>query len=116
MVAALLIALAMDLPSVWAIRLLDRHDTEPPRLFWGSIAFVILFAPITSRVMHAVIDGRLLPYQVVVGPLEELTKLLPLVLIAVLGRRTDLSMRDGIVYGAVANAVVMNLFVWPVMA
>jgi hypothetical protein len=90
MVAALFIAFAMYLPSLWAIRFLDRHDPEPPLLFWGSIAFVILFAPITSRVMHAIIDGGLVPYWIVVGPLEELTKLLPLVLIAVFGRRADL--------------------------
>ena len=56
MVAALLIAFAMYLPSLWAIRYLDRHEPEPPLLFWGSVAFVILFAPITSRVMH--VDHR----------------------------------------------------------
>ena len=64
MIAALLIAFAMYLPSLWAVRFLDRHEPEPPPLFWGSVAFVILFAPITSRVMHAVIDGGLLPYSV----------------------------------------------------
>jgi hypothetical protein len=71
----------------------------------------------------AIIDGGLLPYWVLVGPLEELTKLLPLVLIAVFGYRADL--RTAIpgalgpvrlVYSAVANTVVMNLFVWPVLA
>jgi RsiW-degrading membrane proteinase PrsW (M82 family) len=103
MLAALLIAAAMYLPSLWVIRFLDRQRPEPPALFWGSVAFVILFAPITSRVMHAVIDAGLLPYWVVVGPLEELTKLLPLVLIAGLGIRSDLSMRDGLVYGALGG-------------
>ena len=103
MIAALLIAFAMYLPSLWAIRFLDRHEPEPPLLFWGSIAFVILFAPITARVMHTVIDSGLLPYWVVVGPLEELTKLLPLVLLAVFGHRAGLSMRDGIVYGALGG-------------
>jgi hypothetical protein len=67
MIAALLIAFAMYLPSLWAIRFLDRHEREPPLLFWGSVAFVITFAPITSRVMHAIIDGKLLPYWVVDG-------------------------------------------------
>jgi RsiW-degrading membrane proteinase PrsW (M82 family) len=103
MIAALLIAFAMYLPSLWAIRFLDRHEREPPLLFWGSVVFVIMFAPITSRVMHAIIDGGLLPYWVVVGPLEEPTKLLPLVLIAASGYRADLSMRDGIVYGALGG-------------
>jgi RsiW-degrading membrane proteinase PrsW (M82 family) len=103
MLAALLIAFAMYLPSLWGIRFLDRHEPEPPPLFWGSIAFVILFAPITSRVMHSIIESGLLPYWVVVGPLEELTKLLPLFVIVALGLRSDLSMRDGIVYGALGG-------------
>ena len=103
MSAALLIAFAMYLPSFWAIRFLDRHEPEPPPLFWGSVAFVILFAPITSRVMHSIIDSGLLPYWVVVGPLEELTKLLPLLVIVALGLRSGLSMRDGIVYGALGG-------------
>ena len=103
MTAALLIAFVMYLPSLWAIRFLDRNEPEPPLLFWGSIVFVIVFAPITSRVMHTIIDAGLLHYWVVVGPLEELTKLLPLVLITALGCRTGLSMRDGIVYGALGG-------------
>ncbi len=103
MLAALLIAFAMYLPSLWAIRFLDRHEPEPPPLVWGSVAFVILFAPITSRVMHSIIDSGLLPYWVVVGPLEELTKLLPLLLIVALGLRSSPSMRDGIVYGALGG-------------
>lgn len=103
MAAALFIAFAMYLPSLWVIRFLDRHEPEPPVLLWGSVAFVILFAPITSRVMHTIIDADLLPYWVVVGPLEELTKLLPLVLIAAFGCRADLSIRDGIVYGALGG-------------
>ena len=103
MIAALLIAFAMYLPSLWAIRFIDRYDPEPPLLFWGSVAFVILFAPITSRVMHSAIDSALLPYWVVVGPLEELTKLLPLLLIAAFGLRGRLSTRDGIVYGALGG-------------
>ena len=103
MVAALLIAFAMYLPSLWAIRFLDRHEPEPPLLFWGSIVFVILFAPITARVMHTVIDSGLLPYWVVVGPLEELTKLLPLLLLAWLAPGVLNSMRDGIVYGALGG-------------
>ena len=102
-IAALLIALLMYLPSVWAIRYLDRHAPEPALPFWGSVVFVILFAPITSRVMHGIIDAGWLPYYVVVGPLEELTKLLPLLLIAWLGLRSGLSMRDGIVYGALGG-------------
>lgn len=103
MAAALVIALAMYLPSLWAIRFLDRHDPEPASLFWGSIAFVIMFSPITSRVMHSIIDDGLLPYWVVVGPLEELTKLLPLALIAAFKLRAGLTMRDGIVYGALGG-------------
>ena len=103
MLAALLIAFAMYLPSFWATRFLDRQEPEPPPLFWGSVAFVILFAPITSRVMHSIIDSELLPYWVVVGPLEELTKLLPLLAIVALGLRSGLSMRDGIVYGALGG-------------
>ena len=103
MVAALLIAFAMYLPSLWVIRFLDRHEPEPPPLFWGSVAFVILFAPITSRVMHSIIGSGLLPYWVVVGPLEELTKLLPLLVVVALGLRSGLSMRDGIVYGALGG-------------
>jgi hypothetical protein len=119
MIAALLIAFAMYLPSLWAVRFLDRHDPEPLLLFSGSVSFVILFAPITSRVMHAVIDGGLLPYWVVVGPLEELTKLLPLALLAAFGGRADLSSPLGaalLAYSEVANTVVMNLLVWPVLA
>ena len=103
MLAALLIAFAMYLPSLWAIRFLDRHEPEPPPLVWGSVAFVILFAPITSRVMHSIIDSGLLPYWVVVGPLEELTKLLPLLVIVAVGLRSGVSMRDGIVYGALGG-------------
>jgi RsiW-degrading membrane proteinase PrsW (M82 family) len=103
MLAALLIAFAMYLPSLWAIRFLDRHEPEPPQLVWGSVALVILFAPITSRVMHSIIDSGLLPYWVVVGPLEELTKLLPLIVVVALGLRSGLSMRDGIVYGALGG-------------
>ena len=103
MLAALLIAFAMYVPSLWAIWFLDRHEPEPPPLFWGSVAFVILFAPITSRVMHSIIDSGLLPYWVVVGPLEELTKLLPLLVIVALGLRPGVSMRDGIVYGALGG-------------
>ena len=49
LLAALVIAFAMYLPSLWVIRYLDRREPEPPLLFWGSIAFVILFAPITAR-------------------------------------------------------------------
>ena len=103
MAAALGIAFAMYLPSLWAIRFLDRHEPEPPLLFCGSIAFVILFAPITSRIMHAIIDGGLAPYWVIVGPMEELTKLLPLLLLAWLAPRVVHSMRDGIVYGALGG-------------
>lgn len=100
---ALLVALVMYLPSLWAIRYLDRHAPEPSQLFWGSVVFVVLFAPITSRVMHALIDSGLVSYWVIVGPLEELTKLLPLLLIAVFGMRGGLTMRDGIVYGALGG-------------
>lgn len=103
MAAGLLVACLMYLPSLWAIRFLDRHDPQPPLFFWGSIAFVILFAPITSRVMHAIIDGGLVPYWVIVGPLEEVTKLLPLLLLAWLAPGVVNSMRDGIVYGALGG-------------
>ena len=99
MLAGLAVAFVMYLPSLWAIRYLDRLEPEPPLLFWGSIAFVILFAPVTSRVMHGIIDAGLLPYWVVVGPLEELTKLLPLLLLAWFAPSAANSMRDGIVYG-----------------
>ena len=103
MLAAMAIALVMYLPSVWAIRYLDRAEPEPPSLFWGSVAFVILFAPVTSRIMHGIIDAGLLPYWGVVGPLEELTKLLPLLLLAWFIPSTVDSMRDGIVFGALGG-------------
>jgi len=103
MLLALSIAFVMYLPSLWAIRYVDRDEPEPPLLFWGSIAFVILFAPITSRVMHTIIDAGLLRYWIVVGPLEELTKLLPLLLVARFIPSAVNSMRDCIVYGALGG-------------
>jgi RsiW-degrading membrane proteinase PrsW (M82 family) len=103
MLVALSVAFVMYLPSLWAIRYLDRAEPEPPWLFWGSVAFVILFAPVTSRIMHGIIDAGLLPYWGVVGPLEELTKLLPLLLIAWFIPSAVNSMRDGIVYGALGG-------------
>jgi RsiW-degrading membrane proteinase PrsW (M82 family) len=103
MLAAMAIALVMYLPSLWAIRHLDRAEPEPPLLFFGSIAFVILFAPVTARVMHGIIDAGVLPYWVVVGPLEELTKLLPLLMLAGFVPAAVNSMRDGIVYGALGG-------------
>ena len=103
MAVAMLVALVMYLPSVWAIRYLDRHEPEPPFRFWGAVAFVVLFAPITSRVMHGIIDAGLLKYWVVVGPLEELTKLLPLLLVAWLTPGSVGSVRDGIVLGALGG-------------
>ena len=103
MAVAVLVALVMYLPSVWAIRYLDRHEPEPPLRFWGAVAFVVLFAPITSRVMHGIIDAGLLKYWVVVGPLEELTKLLPLLLVAWLTPGSVGSVRDGIVLGALGG-------------
>ncbi len=103
MAAALLVAFAMYLPSLWVIRYLDRRGPEPPLLFWGSIVFVVLFAPITARVMHGIIDAGWLPYWVVVGPLEELTKLLPLLLVAESRLVPKISMRDGIVLGALGG-------------
>ena len=103
MLVGLAVAFVMYLPSVWAIRYVDRLEPEPTLLFWGSIAFVILFAPITARVMHGIIDAGLLPYWVVVGPLEELTKLLPLLLLAWFAPAAANSMRDGIVYGALGG-------------
>jgi RsiW-degrading membrane proteinase PrsW (M82 family) len=103
MAVAMLVALVMYLPSVCAIRYLDRHEPQPPLLFWGAVAFVVLFAPITSRVMHGIIDGGLLKYWVVVGPLEELTKLLPLLLVAWLTPGSVGSVRDGIVLGALGG-------------
>jgi RsiW-degrading membrane proteinase PrsW (M82 family) len=103
MTAAMAIALTMYLPSVWAIRRLDRDEPEPPWLFWGSIVFVIFFAPITARTMHGIIDAGLLQYWVVVGPFEELTKLLPLLLIVWFAPRYIDSMRDCIVYGALGG-------------
>ena len=103
MLVGLSVAFAMYLPSVWAIRYVDRKEPEPPLLFWGSVAFVILFAPITSRVMHGIIDAGLLRYWQVVGPMEEVTKLLPLLLLAWLVPSAVSSMRDGIVYGALGG-------------
>jgi RsiW-degrading membrane proteinase PrsW (M82 family) len=103
MLVGLAVAFVMYLPSVWAIRYVDRLEPESTLLFWGSIAFVILFAPITARVMHGIIDAGLLPYWVVVGPLEELTKLLPLLLLAWFAPSAVNSMRDGIVYGALGG-------------
>jgi len=103
MAVALLVALVMYLPSVWVIRYLGRHDPEPPLLFWGTVAFVVLFAPTTSRIMHGIIDAGLLKYWVVVGPLEELTKLLPLLIVAWLAPGSVRSMRDGIVLGALGG-------------
>lgn len=103
MLVGLSVAFAMYLPSVWAIRYVDRKEPEPPLLFWGSVAFVILFAPIASRVMHGIIDAGLLPYWQVVGPMEEVTKLLPLLLLAWLVPSAVGSMRDGIVYGALGG-------------
>jgi RsiW-degrading membrane proteinase PrsW (M82 family) len=103
MLVGLAVAFVMYLPSLWAIRYIDRREPEPPLLFWGSIAFVIFFAPITSRVMHGVIDAGLLRYWVVVGPLEELTKLLPLLLLAWFVPSAVHSMRNGIVYGALGG-------------
>ena len=103
MAAALLVAFAMYLPSLWVIRYLDRREPKPPLLVWGSIAFVILFAPITARVMHGIIDAGWVPYWVVVGPLEELTKLLPLLLVAGSRLAPKPSMRDGIVLGALGG-------------
>ena len=82
MLVGLLVAFVMYVPSLWAIRFVDRHEPEPPLLFWGSVAFVILFAPITSRVMHGIIDSGRPPYWHVVGPIEEVTKLLPLLVVA----------------------------------
>jgi len=62
MLVGLAVAFVMYLPNVWAIRYVDRLEPESTLLFWGSIAFVILFAPITARVMHGIIDAGLLPY------------------------------------------------------
>jgi RsiW-degrading membrane proteinase PrsW (M82 family) len=103
MAAALIVALVMYLPSVWLIHHLDRREPEPPLVFWGAVAFVVLFAPITSRVMHGIIDAGVLKYWVVVGPLEELTKLLPLLIVAWLAPGSVRSMRDGIVLGALGG-------------
>jgi len=103
MLVGLAAAFVMYLPSLWAIRYVDRVEPESRLLFWGSVAFVILFAPITSRVMHGIIDAGLLPYWGVVGPMEELTKLLPLLLIAWFAPSAVNSMRDGIVYGALGG-------------
>jgi RsiW-degrading membrane proteinase PrsW (M82 family) len=103
MLVGLAAAFVMYLPSVWAIHYVDRAEPEPLPLFWGSVAFVILFAPITSRVMHGIIDAGLLPYWIVVGPMEEVTKLLPLLLLAWLAPSSVNSMRDGIVYGALGG-------------
>jgi RsiW-degrading membrane proteinase PrsW (M82 family) len=103
MLVALSIAFVMYLPSLWGVRYIDRAEPEPPPLFWGSVAFVILFAPIASRIMHGIIDAGLLPYWGVVGPIEELTKLLPLLLIAWFAPSAVNSMRDGIVYGALGG-------------
>jgi RsiW-degrading membrane proteinase PrsW (M82 family) len=103
MLVGLAVAFVMYLPSVWAIRYADRLEPEPPLLFWGSVAFVILFAPITSRVMHGIIDAGLFPYWGAVGPMEEATKLLPLLLLAWFAPSAVNSMRDGIVYGALGG-------------
>jgi RsiW-degrading membrane proteinase PrsW (M82 family) len=102
MLAGLAIAFAMYLPSLWVIGRLDRAEPEPRAAFWGAILFVVLFAPITSRVMHAVIDAGA-PYWAVVGPFEETTKLLPLLLLAVAVPGIVTSMRDGLVYGALGG-------------
>jgi hypothetical protein len=53
--------------------------------------------------MHGIIDAGLLPYWQVVGPMEEVTKLLPLLLIAWFVPSAVGSMRDGIVYGALGG-------------
>jgi RsiW-degrading membrane proteinase PrsW (M82 family) len=53
--------------------------------------------------MHGIIDAGLLRYWVVVGPFEELTKQLPLLLLAWFAPRTLSSMRDCIVYGALGG-------------
>jgi RsiW-degrading membrane proteinase PrsW (M82 family) len=103
MFAAMAVAAVMYLPSLWAIRCIDRREPEPATLFWGSVAFVVLFAPIASRVMHGIIDAGLLPYWVVVGPIEEATKLLPLLLLAWFAPSVVNSMQDGIVYGALGG-------------
>lgn len=103
MMAALSVAFVMYLPSLWAVRALDRQEPELRHLFWGAMAFVIIFAPVTARIMHGAIDAGMLPYWVIVGPMEEMTKLLPLLLIAWLAPANVNSMRDGIVYGALGG-------------
>ncbi len=55
MMAALSVTFVIYLPSLWAIRELDRQEPEPRHLFWGAMAFVILFAPVTVRIMHGAI-------------------------------------------------------------
>ena len=119
MAAGLLVACLMYLPSLWAIRLLDRHEPEPPRFFWGSIAFVILFAPITSRVMHAIIDGGLVPYWVIVGPLSTLLLLAPMEWFAVDLRPADpgaVATSVALVFAAVMNTLLVNVLLWPILA
>jgi RsiW-degrading membrane proteinase PrsW (M82 family) len=103
MLVALGLAFVMYLPSLWAIHRLDRAEPEPPLLFWGSIVFIIFFAPITARTMHGIINAGWLQYWVIVGPFEEATKLLPLALIAWMAPRQINSMRDCIVYGALGG-------------
>lgn len=103
MAGATLVAFLMYVPSVWLIRRYDRPEPVPGWASRSAVVFVILFAPIASRVMHALIDANLVTYWRIVGPVEEITKQLPLLLLAAFWPRAVRSSRDCVVYGALGG-------------
>ena len=99
--AGMLVCLVFYAPGLWLARHLDRRAPAGWRLYLFVFLFTILLTPITSEVTHGLIERMGWRYFYVVGPTEETTKLLPLVVLLAFGYQ--LSWRNCIVLGIVAG-------------
>lgn len=108
------LALLPLLGVLWAVRIVDRWEPEPPRLLW----LALLWGAVASVVIALGVD---LALSIVLGPprdavssamasvvqaplVEEIAKGLGILLVLRLGRRFFDGPVDGVVYGAVIGA------------
>jgi RsiW-degrading membrane proteinase PrsW (M82 family) len=102
--AALPLGFLIYLPTILVLRFLDRREREPALLFWGCVfALILFFCPVSSRTTYFLADALQINARFVVGPVEELMKVAPLLLLVIFARPAVNGVRDGFIYAALGG-------------
>lgn len=99
--AGAVVAFIAYLPSLWVVRYLDQRPYAWPYYLF-AILLVVAMSPVTSHIT-TLVTARGISLWKIVGITEEISKMLPVLLLAACTPKLIQNRRDGLVFGALAG-------------